>query len=77
MIFKIFLLKNSAKMAFFTQTKLNCAIVTLVFEKNANFFRRKLSKSQKIVIIISTPDELVEKIAKNVAQPILSKFIHT
>jgi hypothetical protein len=30
-------------------------IITLVFEKNANFFRRTLSKSQKIVIITSTP----------------------
>jgi hypothetical protein len=30
-------------------------IITLVFEKNANFFAEKWQKSQKIVIITSTP----------------------
>jgi hypothetical protein len=42
MIFKLFSTKNLAKKsAFFTQTKGNFAekvIITLVFEKNANFF---------------------------------------
>jgi hypothetical protein len=31
-------------------------IITLVFEKNANFFAENCQKSQKIVIITSTPD---------------------
>jgi hypothetical protein len=31
-------------------------ITTLVFEKNANFFAENWQKSQKIVIITSTPD---------------------
>jgi hypothetical protein len=48
MIFKIFSPKNSAKkLAFLTQNKARICkilIVTLVFEKNANFFRRKLAK---------------------------------
>jgi hypothetical protein len=30
-------------------------IITLVFEKNSNFFAEKCRKSQKIVIITSTP----------------------
>jgi hypothetical protein len=30
-------------------------IITLVFEKNANFFAENCQKSQKIVIITSTP----------------------
>jgi hypothetical protein len=30
-------------------------IITLVFEKNANFFAENCRKSQKIVIITSTP----------------------
>jgi hypothetical protein len=48
MIFKIFSPKNSAKkLAFLTQNKAKLCknwIITLVFEKNANFFRRKLAK---------------------------------
>jgi hypothetical protein len=41
MIFKIFLPKKFAKiLAFFAQTTAN-VIVTLVFEKNADFFGRK------------------------------------
>jgi hypothetical protein len=48
MNFKIFLPKNLAKiLAFLTQTTAYFAkkvIITLVFEKNANFFRRKLAK---------------------------------
>jgi hypothetical protein len=31
-------------------------IITLVFKKNANFFAENCEKSQKIVIITSTPD---------------------
>jgi recombinational DNA repair protein RecR len=61
MIFKIFSPKNSAKkLAFFAQTTAsfckNCDHKTLVFEKNANFFAENRRKSQKIVIITSTPD---------------------
>jgi hypothetical protein len=45
---KIFSPKNSAKKwRFFTQNKAKICeilIITWVFEKNANFFRRKLSK---------------------------------
>jgi hypothetical protein len=48
MILKLFSPKNSAKkIAFFTQNKAQLCrilIITLVFEKNANFFRRKLAK---------------------------------
>jgi hypothetical protein len=32
-------------------------IITLVFEKNANFVAENWQKSQKIVIITSTPDQ--------------------
>jgi hypothetical protein len=59
MIFKIFSPKNSAKkLAFLTQNKgklCKILIITLVFEKNANFFAENCQKSQKIVIITSTP----------------------
>jgi hypothetical protein len=59
MIFKIFSPKNSAKkLAFLTQNKaklFKIVIITLVFEKNANFFAENCRKSQKIVIITSTP----------------------
>jgi hypothetical protein len=48
MIFKIFSPKNSAKkLAFLTQNKAELCkkmIITLVFEKNALFFRQILSK---------------------------------
>jgi hypothetical protein len=37
------------------------SIITLVFEKNANFFAEIFQKSQKIVIITSTPDVSREK----------------
>jgi hypothetical protein len=60
MIFKIFSPKNLAKnSAFFTPIKGKFAekvIITLVFEKNANFFAENVQKSQKIVIITSTPE---------------------
>jgi hypothetical protein len=59
MIFIIFSPKNSAKkLAFLTQNKARLCkmlIITLVFEKNANFFAENCQKSQKIVIITSTP----------------------
>jgi hypothetical protein len=61
MIFKIFSPKNSAnkKLAFLTRDKVKICkllIITLVFEKNANFFAENGQKSQKIVIITSTPE---------------------
>jgi hypothetical protein len=52
MIFKIFSLKNSAKkLAFLTQNKAKLCkhlIITLVFEKNANFFAENWRKSQDL-----------------------------
>jgi hypothetical protein len=45
-------------MAFFVQTTASFCknlIITLGFEKNANFFAENWQKSQKIVIITSTP----------------------
>jgi hypothetical protein len=59
MIFQIFSPKNLAKkLAVLTQNKgkFKKLIITLVFEKNANFFAENWQKSQKIVIITSTPD---------------------
>jgi hypothetical protein len=60
MILKIFLPKNSAKkLAFLTQNKAELCkilIITLVFEKIAKFFAENGQKSQKIMIITSTPD---------------------
>jgi hypothetical protein len=56
MILKIFSLK---KMAFLTQNKAKLGkimIITLVFEKNAIFFAENCQKSQKNVIITSTPE---------------------
>jgi hypothetical protein len=35
----------------------NILIITLVFEKNANFFAENCQKSQKVVIITSAPEE--------------------
>jgi hypothetical protein len=60
MIFEIFSPKNSAKklVGFFTQNKaklFKILSITLGFEKNANFFAENCRKSQKIVIITSTP----------------------
>jgi hypothetical protein len=61
MIFKIFSPKNLAKkLAFLTQNKAKLyknLSKTLVFEKNANFFAENCRKSQKIVIITSTPGQ--------------------
>jgi hypothetical protein len=60
MIFKKISPKNSAnKLAFLTQNKgklCEILIVTLLFEKNANFFAEHCRKSQKIVFKTSTPD---------------------
>jgi hypothetical protein len=63
MIFKIFLPNFLAKkLAFLTQNKANLYkmfIITVVFEKNANFFAENCQKSPKIVIITSTPGHTV------------------
>jgi hypothetical protein len=57
---KIFSPKNLTKiLAFLLKLLLvfcKKVIITLVFEKNANFFAENWQKSQKIVIITSTPD---------------------
>jgi hypothetical protein len=59
MILKIFSPKILAKiLAFFAHTVATFCknvIITLVFEKNAIFFAENWQKSQKIVIITSTP----------------------
>jgi hypothetical protein len=61
MICKIFSQKISAKkLAFLTQNKAKICkilIITLVFEKNDNFFAENCQKKQKIVIITSTPGD--------------------
>jgi hypothetical protein len=36
-------------------------IITLIFEKNANFFAENCRKNQKIVIITSTPGKQVNE----------------
>jgi hypothetical protein len=62
--FFTFVAKKMAKnWRFLLKTKLNYAkklIITLVFEKKANFFKENCRKSQKIVIITSTPRIKVE-----------------
>jgi hypothetical protein len=59
MILKIFSPKKIAKkLAFLTQNKAKLCkilIITLVFEKNANFFAENCRNLPKIVIITSTP----------------------
>jgi predicted dinucleotide-binding enzyme len=66
MILKIFSPKISAKkLAFLTRNKAKLCkilIITLIFDKNANFVAENSQKSQKIVIITSVPDELVKKV---------------
>jgi hypothetical protein len=55
----IFAKKISEKLGFLTPKKAKLCkilIVTLIFEKNANFLAENCQKSQKIVIITSTPD---------------------
>jgi hypothetical protein len=57
-------------MAFLTRNKAKIRkilIITLVFEKNANFFAENWQKSQKIGIITSTPDEFVKKLPNPVS----------
>jgi hypothetical protein len=52
------------KLPFLTQNKgklCKILIITLVFEKNANFFAENCQKSQKIVIIASTPCHTVPR----------------
>jgi hypothetical protein len=60
MILKIFSPKKIAKKwRFLTQNKAKLCkilIITSVFEENASFFAENWQKSQKIVIITSTPD---------------------
>jgi hypothetical protein len=54
----IFAEKFCKKLAFLTQNKAKFGkkfIITLVFDKNANFFAENCQKSQKIVIITSVP----------------------
>jgi hypothetical protein len=67
MILKIFSPKILAKiLSFFAQTAATFCknlIITLVFEKNANFFPENWQKSQKIVSITSTVDLYVVNIA--------------
>jgi hypothetical protein len=61
-------------MAFLTQNKAKLCkilIMTLVFEKNANFFAENCQKSQKTVIITSTPDEFMRKAPQIVARCII------
>jgi hypothetical protein len=76
MIFKIFSPKHLAKiLAFFAHiaaTFCKNLIITLVFEKNANFFAENWQKSQKIVIITSAPDEFVKKLTEMKPNPFLS-----
>jgi hypothetical protein len=66
MIFLIFSPKIfSKKLEFLTQNKAKLCknlIITLVFEKNANFFAKNCQKSQKIVIITSTPGQFFRKL---------------
>jgi hypothetical protein len=60
----IFAEKNCKKLAFLTQSKAKLCkilIMTLVFEKNANFFAENWEKSQKIVIITSIPGLLTAR----------------
>jgi hypothetical protein len=52
-------------------------IITLVFEKNANFFAENWQKSPKIVIITSTPDEFAKKSRPKCSQTcFLAKLTH-
>jgi hypothetical protein len=66
-------------MAFLIQIKAELCkilVITLVFEKNANFFAENCRKSQKIVIITSTPDGLCEKSPKKKHKPYFSTLMH-
>jgi hypothetical protein len=71
MILKIFLPKIlSKKSAFLTQTAATYCknlIITTVIEQNSNFFAQNWQKSQKIVIITSTPSRTGLKISRQKA----------
>jgi hypothetical protein len=71
--FKIIFAKNRReKWRFCLKTKQNYEnklIITLVFEKHANFFAENWRKSPKIVIITSTPD-FESKLFLRLGQPI-------
>jgi hypothetical protein len=64
MILKIFSPKNLAKILAFLLKLLpvfaKIVIITLAFEKNANFFAENWRKSHKIVIITSTLATLID-----------------
>jgi hypothetical protein len=68
MILKIFSPKTSAKkLAVLTQNKAKLCkilIITLIFEKHANFFAENCQKSEKIVIITSTPGSPVSEVMR-------------
>jgi hypothetical protein len=75
----IFAEKFSKKLVFLTQNKaklFKIVIITLVFEKNANFFAENCRKSQKIVIITSTPDEFMKKSPQCSPSQFSSKLIY-
>jgi hypothetical protein len=80
MISKIFSPKNFAKIsALFAQTTASFyknLIITFVFEKNAIFFADNWQKSQKIVIITSTPDikQKPDNQARKISVAHLKKF---
>jgi hypothetical protein len=68
------------KIAFLTQNKgklCKILIITLVFEKNANFFAKNCRKSQKIVTITLTPDDFVKKCATSVIFQIFAHSKHS
>jgi hypothetical protein len=68
----IFAEKFGEKFGVFTQNKAKVCkilIITLVFEKNANFFAENCRKSPKILIITSTP-------AANVIKYFFESHIH-
>jgi hypothetical protein len=50
-------------------------IITLVFEKNANFFAENCRKSQKIVIITSTPGHSFGRVLPLREQSFVSSFL--
>jgi hypothetical protein len=61
-ILNIFAKKSAKNLAFLTQNKAKLCknlCVTLAFEKNANFFAKNWRKSQKIVIMTSTPGRVI------------------
>jgi hypothetical protein len=56
---KIFAKKLAKKLAFLTQNNVIFLNLIITFEKNVNFFAENCQKSQKIVIITSTPGHSV------------------